>query len=127
MRVLADFTPALEFYSIDEAFLGLGGFEHRLEAHARELRARVQQWTGIPVSVGIAATKTLAKVANHRAKKDPACQGVCVMLENLARGMTDMLEALDRKRGKGPAGTCWKSCPAGTNTEPTLNGWKPAS
>src|SRR3984957_12102069 len=84
MRVLADFTPDLEFYSIDEAFLGLDGFEHRLEAHARELRARVMQWTGIPVSVGIAATKTLAKVANHRAKKDPACQGVCVMLDDAA-------------------------------------------
>jgi DNA polymerase V len=84
MRVLADFTPDLEFYSIDEAFLDLGGFEHRLEAHARELRARVMQWTGIPVSVGIAATKTLAKVANHRAKKDPACQGVCVMLDDAA-------------------------------------------
>jgi DNA polymerase V len=41
------------------------------------------QWTGIPVSVGIAATKTLAKVANHRAKKDPACQGVCVMLDDV--------------------------------------------
>jgi DNA polymerase V len=84
MRVLSDFTPDLEFYSIDEAFLGLGGFEHRLEAHASELRARVMQWTGIPVSVGIAATKTLAKVANHRAKKDPACQGVCVMLDDVA-------------------------------------------
>src|SRR5580700_3204957 len=84
MRVLAGFTPDLEFYSIDEAFLGLAGFEHRLEAHARELRQRVLQWTGIPVSVGIASTKTLAKVANHRAKKDPACQGVCVMLDDAA-------------------------------------------
>jgi DNA polymerase V len=84
MRVLADFAPDLEFYSIDEAFLGLGGFEHRLEAHARKMRARVMQWTGIPVSVGIASTKTLCKVANHRAKKDPACQGVCVMLDEVA-------------------------------------------
>jgi len=84
MRVLAAFTPELELYSIDEAFLGLGGFETRLEAHARELRQRVLQWTGIPVSVGIAATKTLAKVANHRAKRDPACAGVCVMLDEAA-------------------------------------------
>jgi DNA polymerase V len=81
MRVLAASTTDLELYSIDEAFLGLGGFEHRLETHARELRARVMQWTGIPVSVGIATTKTLAKVANHRAKKDLACHGVCVMLD----------------------------------------------
>jgi DNA polymerase V len=84
MRVLADFTPELEFYSIDEAFLGLGGFGHCLETHATELRRRVLQWTGIPVSVGIAATKTLAKVANHRAKKDPACEGICVMLDDAA-------------------------------------------
>jgi DNA polymerase V len=84
MRVLAAFTPELELYSIDEAFLGLAGFEHRLETHARELRRRVLQWTGIPVSVGIAITKTLAKVANHRAKKDPACAGVCVMVDAAA-------------------------------------------
>jgi hypothetical protein len=50
MRVLANFTPNLEIYSIDEAFLSLAGFEVRLEAHARELRRTVQQWTGIPVS-----------------------------------------------------------------------------
>ena len=43
MRVLADFTPNLEIYSIDEAFLSLGGFEARLEAHARELRKTVLQ------------------------------------------------------------------------------------
>jgi DNA polymerase V len=71
MRVLAGFAPDLEIYSIDEAFLRLSGFEHRLEAHARELRATVLQWTGIPVSIGIAPTKTLAKAANRKAKKDP--------------------------------------------------------
>ena len=84
MRVLSDFTPELEIYSIDEAFLGLAGFESRLEAHARELRRRVLQWTGIPVSAGIAVTKTLAKLANHRAKKNPSCRGVCVMLDEAA-------------------------------------------
>jgi DNA polymerase V len=64
------FTPDLEIYSIDEAFLGLQGFGPRLESHARALRAAVLQWTGIPVSVGIAPTKTLAKLTNHVAKKD---------------------------------------------------------
>jgi DNA polymerase V len=68
MTVLSQFTPDLEIYSIDEAFLGLGGFAD-LEAYAKALRAVVQQWTGIPVSVGIAPTKTL-KVANHLAKKE---------------------------------------------------------
>ena len=81
MRTLAGFTPDLEIYSIDEAFLGLAGFETRLEAHARTLRTTVLQWTGIPVSVGIASTKTLAKVANRYAKKDPDRAGVFVMLD----------------------------------------------
>ena len=66
----------LEIYSIDEAFLGMGGFGASLESHARGLRAAVLQWTGIPVSVGIAPTKTLAKVANRLAKKDAAAGGV---------------------------------------------------
>ncbi len=85
MRVLSDFTPELEVYSIDEAFLGFGGFEDRLEAHARQLRATVLQWTGIPVSVGIAPTKVLAKVANRTAKKDHASGGVCVLLTREAQ------------------------------------------
>ena len=79
MRTLADFSPDLEIYSIDEAFLSLAGFEGRLEAHARELRATVIQWTGIPVSVGIAPTKTLAKLANRLAKKAPASGGVLIL------------------------------------------------
>jgi DNA polymerase V len=52
MRALAGFTPNLEIYSIDEAFLSFAGFDTRLEAHARELRRTVHQWTGIPVSAG---------------------------------------------------------------------------
>ena len=84
MRTVAGFTPDLEIYSIDEAFLGFGGFERRLESHARELRRTVLQWTGIPVSVGIAPTKTLAKVANRRAKKDPATGGVFVLMDEAA-------------------------------------------
>jgi DNA polymerase V len=80
MNILGGFTPDLEIYSIDEAFLGLAGFEDRLESHARELRRTVLQWTGIPVSVGIAPTKTLAKVANRMAKKDAAAGGVCLLL-----------------------------------------------
>jgi DNA polymerase V len=84
MRALSRFTPDLEIYSIDEAFLGLAGFETRLAEHARELRRTVLRWTGIPVSVGIAPTKTLAKVANRRAKKDPACEGVCILADETA-------------------------------------------
>ena len=84
MRTIAGFTPDLEIYSIDEAFLGLGGFGTRLECHARALRRTVLQWTGIPVSVGIAPTKTLAKVANRRAKKDLATGGVFVLMDEAA-------------------------------------------
>ena len=80
MRVLEGFTPDLEIYSIDEAFLGLAGFESRLDAHGRALRATVLQWTGIPVSVGIAPTKTLAKLANRTAKKTPETGGVLALL-----------------------------------------------
>jgi DNA polymerase V len=84
MRVLAGFSSELEVYSIDEAFLGLSGFEHRLIEHAHQIQETVLRWTGIPVSIGIAPTKTLAKVANRRAKKDPACEGVCVLMEKAA-------------------------------------------
>jgi DNA polymerase V len=85
MRVLSNFTPNLEIYSIDEAFLSFAGFEARCEAHARDLRRTVQQWTGIPVSVGIAPTKTLAKVANRLAKKDAAAGGVRLLLGEQAQ------------------------------------------
>jgi DNA polymerase V len=97
MQVLSNFTPNLEIYSIDEAFLGLHGFETHLAPHAAELRRTVLQWTGIPVSVGIAPTKTLAKVANRFAKKDAERSGVYVMMDeaeiekSLERmGLTDL-------------------------------------
>jgi DNA polymerase V len=77
MSVLSQFTSDLEIYSIDEAFLGMAGFGGRLEAQARALRAAVFQWTGIPVSIGIAPTKTLAKVANHAAKRMRNMAGRC--------------------------------------------------
>ncbi len=76
MTTLATFTPDLEIYSIDEAFLDLSGFTHlNLEDYGHQIRDRVYQWTGIPVSIGIGSTKTLAKIANRVAKKSSA--GVC--------------------------------------------------
>jgi len=70
MTILGSFCPSMEIYSIDEAFLYFSGFElHNLEAIGIEMRKRVLQWTGIPVSVGFAPTKALAKVANRIAKK----------------------------------------------------------
>lgn len=71
MQVLAEFTPELEIYSIDEAFLSLKGFEnYNLIEYCKKIKETVYRHTGIPVSIGIAPTKVLAKVANHVAKKN---------------------------------------------------------
>ncbi len=77
MDTLKTFTPRVEVYSIDEAFLDLDGFEHLdLAQYGQQIRQTTTQWTGIPVSIGIASTKTLTKVANHLAKKNPTNNGV---------------------------------------------------
>ena len=78
MDTLSTFAPNIEVYSIDEAFLSLSGFERfGLGDYGRQIRDRVRKWTGIPVTVGIAPTKTLAKAANHYAKKHDELHGVC--------------------------------------------------
>ena len=70
MDSLRLFVPMLEVYSIDEAFLRLDDFPHQeITKMASMIRAKIWQWTGIPISIGIAPTKTLAKIANHIAKK----------------------------------------------------------
>lgn len=77
MSVLEQFSPKLEVYSIDEAFVDLSGFpEDSLYAIGRDMKQRVFQWTGLPIGVGISTTKTLAKLANYAAKKFPATGGV---------------------------------------------------
>jgi len=79
--VLRDFTPELEVYSIDESFLSLEGMtgisQGDLVAYGQQIRQRIAQWVGLPVCVGIGPTKTLAKFANHLAKKNFLFQGVC--------------------------------------------------
>jgi len=73
MSILREEVPAIEVYSIDEAFLQLtNGFT---EEQARALRAKVLQWTGIPVCIGIGSTKLLAKLANRHAKKNKTLTG----------------------------------------------------
>ncbi len=76
MNVLERFSPRLEVYSIDEAFLDLSNVPGGGAHHARRLRATVLRWTGIPVSVGLGRTRTLAKIANRFAKQQPQCRGV---------------------------------------------------
>ena len=82
METLRKFTPDLEVYSIDEAFLHL---ENRFatKEYADEIKNTVVQWTGIPVSIGIAPTKTLAKVANRTTKKNPDLKGIFILKDPL--------------------------------------------
>lgn len=80
--VIAQFSPEQEIYSIDETFLDLTGFNRDLVAYSQEIRQRVRQWTGIPVCVGIGSSKTLAKLANHCAKK--------AHVPSMADGVTDL-------------------------------------
>lgn len=68
MDLLHNFTPEVEIYSIDEAFLNLEPRKNSLEKLAHSIREKMYKWTGIPVSIGIAETKVLAKIANKRAK-----------------------------------------------------------
>ncbi|WP_456441245.1 Y-family DNA polymerase [Psychroserpens sp.] len=72
MSILEQFTPDIEVYSIDEAFLQFKGFDnYNFNDYGLQIRQRVLKWTGIPTSVGIAPTKALSKVANKIARKFP--------------------------------------------------------
>lgn len=78
MRTLADLAPEVEIYSIDEAFLNLTGVEASisLSDFGKKVKETIDRWIGITVCVGIAPTKTLAKLANYAAKHYPATDGV---------------------------------------------------
>ncbi len=101
-RVVAaveDFASEVEIYSIDESFLDLTPFGDRdLVAHANGMRKQVQRWTTIPTCVGIGPTKTLAKLANAAAKKNPLFDGVADLRDDAIRGFV-----LDRF----PVGDVW--------------------
>ena len=75
MTILSGYSPQCEVYSIDECFVDLTGTPE-LKAVSYDIRARVLRWTGLPVCVGIGPTKTLAKLANHVAKKHPRSKGI---------------------------------------------------
>jgi len=77
MCALREFAPEVDVYSIDEAFIRLGGRGGRgLEEQGLEIRKKVRAWTGIPVSVGIAPTKTLAKLAARHTRTETKSSGV---------------------------------------------------
>ena len=76
-EVLSRYSPEVEPYSIDEMFLDLGGLSVDLVEYCQAARSAIRQETGIPCCIGIAETKTKAKLANHVAKKRPEFAGVC--------------------------------------------------
>lgn len=79
METLKTFSPAIEIYSIDEMFLDMTGMPLDLSTLGHAIKETVWQYTRIPVGVGVASSKTLAKLANRAAKTYPSCAGVCVL------------------------------------------------
>ncbi|MEI7457616.1 MAG: Y-family DNA polymerase [Nitrosomonadales bacterium] len=92
MRVLAQFSPEQEVYSIDECFLDITGIE-ALTRYGQSMRQAVKQCVGIPVCVGIAPSKTLSKLANHVAKKQSS--GVCNFNELSEEQLNHLLGSID--------------------------------
>ncbi|MBT8003325.1 MAG: Y-family DNA polymerase, partial [Rhodospirillales bacterium] len=81
-QVLADTAPSIQKYSIDECFLDITGMDEDLTEFGRMVQAKVVKWTGIPVGVGIAETKTLAKLANRIAKESKKSGGVVNLVDS---------------------------------------------
>ncbi|OUR94828.1 hypothetical protein A9Q84_17110 [Halobacteriovorax marinus] len=99
METLEGLCPQMEIYSIDEAFLNLSGLEHLgLDEYARFIKDKVRRDVGIPVSVGIAYTKVLAKVANWHAKKSTKAEGVLDLTDE---------RYLDEALRRIPVGEIW--------------------
>ena len=95
MQTLATFSPRVEVYSIDEAFLDLSHVPgEQLHAYGHQIRKTVWRFTGIPVSVGIASTKTLTKVANEVVKKNPVYKGVLSLMHTSGEELDELLETL---------------------------------
>ena len=106
MEVIARFGPWLEVYSIDEAFLGLGPrmAAGDLTALGRDIRNTLWKLVGVPVCVGIATTKTLAKLANKTAKKIKVFDGVCIWEQTSPRWRAKLLAQLPVAEVWGIAG-----------------------
>jgi len=91
MKIISEFAPNQEIYSIDECFLDLTGFEHfGLTDYGQRIRSTINRLVGLPVCVGVGASKTLAKLANHIAKKCSVFDGVC-NLNEITQGTLDSL------------------------------------
>lgn len=95
MSILRAFSAQQEVYSIDECFLDLTGQSGNLLQYGQQIRQRILQWTGLPVCVGVGASKTLAKLANYCAKKMPDMQGVCHFNQLTAAQLDGLLQKID--------------------------------
>jgi len=99
VTILKETVPSIEVYSIDEAFLNLDGLPlEGLQQKGRELSARIRKHTGIPVSIGMAPTKTLAKIASKLCKQYPKLRGCCLMYRP---------EDVEKVLRKFPVGDVW--------------------
>ncbi len=99
IELLTTITPRIEVYSVDECFLDLSELPITdYTAWGREVQRRIFKWIGMPVSIGIAPTKTLAKLASDRAKKDPELDGVLSFCERTDLSQTPLLTASVRGR-----------------------------
>ena len=94
MATLKQFSPRQEVYSIDESFLDFTGMNRDLVAYGHAIRETVMHWTGLPICVGIGHSKTLAKLANHYAKKEPTTKGVCDFTQLSQEEVNAILEKL---------------------------------
>ncbi len=94
METLRQFAPRIEVYSIDESFIDMTGYKGDLTAHGREMRDTVEQWAKIPCGVGYGRTKTLAKLANHCAKKMPRFNEVCDLVTMPEAELNSIMESL---------------------------------
>ena len=97
VEILSSFSPNLEVYSIDESFLDLSGFQRiGYQAYGVQIRQRVADWLGLAVCVGIGPSKTLAKLANHAAKKSMAgSEGVCDFTTMSPAALDALFERID--------------------------------
>ena len=91
MKIISEFAPNQEVYSIDECFLDLTGFKHLgLTDYGQRIRSTINRLVGLPVCVGVGASKTLAKLANHIAKKCSIFDSVC-NLNEITQDTLDLL------------------------------------
>ncbi len=97
MKIIGEYSPVQEVYSIDESFIDLEKLPFNLMSHMQSLRRRVKSWTGIPVCVGVGSTKVLAKLANRIAKKYPRFDGIFDIDEYFARDLLRGIKVANEK------------------------------